>query len=930
MKRFVFWIWALCAAAPGFADQVTIDGVTWTYSVRSREGASYAVIEEASGVQGAVTVPATLGGAPVTEFETGFLGMSGVFYGCTELTEVRWEEGCAIEKIGGYAFRGCTSLTQITIPPSVTKLGNQAFRGSGLESVTIPGTVKTLGAEVFAECPDLKTAVFEEGDELYDADVGDGLFVACPELETVTLKRLRTLSDSFFLDCPKLTSVSLPTTLWEIKDGAFSLSPNIAFTLDAGVTRFSVENGLLRSATGLCYVPGNPERLEIPDGITDISGGVCRGKTNLREVTVPDTLKSIGTFAFYGCTSLEEIDLSGTQVTTLPEGAFANCPALAWVRLPATFGSFMMDSTFAYSPNVRFEVAEACKSFSSDALGTLYDKDKTVLFIGPNVASFTVPETVTAIAPYAFDGHTALTSITLPASVRDFGYDVFRGCTNLTPVNGLVLDAEQTTVLGIDAGKTAVAAEDFPETVWRVADYAFYENTSLLSAAFPSWVTSIGAFAFYYCDNLGSVTFAEGLEEIRDGAFYSTGIGGELNLPTTLTDLGDLAFGNTNVMEVKMGGTPGLRDNPNLTLAGNPFAECYGLPIDPATGVRYETAIENNPRVVVGVGGVVVDDAGQETEVEDILVEHLVLPESVRYICDEGLDLCPEWDKLALLPKTIEVPGPIYRVGSGAIRDGYGLTSITFDGDVGEVDTKAFTWLSALQSVTFKGDVGVVRGNVFWESLGDLGALEGASCSLTFEGNVGTIESLAFDGNVLYEDWGYNPLKEYLASVTFGGSVGSIGARAFRGLAALPTVTFGGTVGPIGDWAFYGCSSLRTVTGCKPESLGVGAFYGCSALTGAPDLSRVAEVPTEAFRGCTALTEVTLADAVTLGENAFYGCAKLTGLKTASGGDPTVTLATFVFYECAALTGITLDPATTEIDGDPKLCLLWMRGLDRP
>ena len=397
MKRFVFWVWALCAAAPGFADQVTIDGVTWEYGVYSVGGTPYAAIKKASGVQGAVTVPATLGGAPVTELETGFLGMSGVFYGCTELTEVRWEEGCAIEKIGGYAFRGCTNLTRITIPPSVTKLGNQAFRGSGLETVTIPGTVKTLGAEVFAECPDLKTAVFEEGDELYDGDVGDGLFVACPELETVTLKRLQTLSDWFFLDCPKLTSVSLPATLREIKDGAFSLCPNIVFTLDAGVTRFSVENGLLRSATGLCYVPGNPERLEIPDGITDISGGICRGMTNLREVTVPDTLKSIGTFAFYGCTSLEEIDLSGTQVTTLPEGAFANCPALAWVRLPATFGSFMMDSTFAYSPNVRFEVAEACKSFSSDALGTLYDKDKTVLFIGPNVASFTVPETVTEL-----------------------------------------------------------------------------------------------------------------------------------------------------------------------------------------------------------------------------------------------------------------------------------------------------------------------------------------------------------------------------------------------------------------------------------------------------------------------------------------------------------------------------------------------------
>ena len=497
MKRFVFWVWALCAAAPGFADQVTIDEVTWEYNVSFVGGTPHAVITKASGVQGAVTVPATLGGVPVTEFETGFFGMSGVFYGCTELTEVRWEEGCAIEKIGGYAFRGCTSLTQITIPPSVTKLGNQAFRGSGLETVTIPGTVKTLGAEVFAECPDLKTAVFEEGELIGDSTSSvdwTNLFRKCPELESVTVKRLPYIMEGMFADCPKLTSVSLPVTVSEIMGMAFSRSPNITFTLDAGVTRFSVENGMLRSATGLYYVPGDPERLEIPDGITDILGGICRGMTNLREVTVPDTLKSIGTYAFYGCASLEEIDLSGTQVAALTESAFANCPALAWVRLPATVTSFEIGKTFDGSPNVRFEVAEGSKTFASDEQHALYSKDMTILFLGPNAASFTVPETVTAIAPYAFDGRAALTSITLPASVRDFGYDVFRGCTNLASANGLWLDAEQTTVLGIDAEKTAIAAKDFPETVWRVADYAFYENTSLSSVVFPQKVTSIGAW----------------------------------------------------------------------------------------------------------------------------------------------------------------------------------------------------------------------------------------------------------------------------------------------------------------------------------------------------------------------------------------------------------------------------------------------------
>ena len=264
MRRFVFWIWALCAAAPGFAELATIDGVTWEYNVYSAGGTPYAAIKKASGVQGAVTVPATLGGVPVTELETGFFGMSGVFYGCTELTEVRWEEGCAIEKIGGYAFRGCTSLTQITIPPSVTKLGNQAFRGSGLETVTIPGTVKTLGAEVFAECPDLKTAVFEEGELIGDSTSSvdwTNLFRKCPELESVTVKRLPYIKEGMFADCPKLTSVSLPVTVSEIMGMAFSRSPNITFTLDAGVTRFSVENGMLRSATGLYYVPGDPERL---------------------------------------------------------------------------------------------------------------------------------------------------------------------------------------------------------------------------------------------------------------------------------------------------------------------------------------------------------------------------------------------------------------------------------------------------------------------------------------------------------------------------------------------------------------------------------------------------------------------------------------------------------------------------------------------
>jgi hypothetical protein len=70
----------------------------------------------------------------------------GAFYGCTSLTSVTIPNSVTV--IGTYAFHGCTSLTSVTIPDSVSSIGSYAFEGcTSLTSVTIPGRVTSIGAK---------------------------------------------------------------------------------------------------------------------------------------------------------------------------------------------------------------------------------------------------------------------------------------------------------------------------------------------------------------------------------------------------------------------------------------------------------------------------------------------------------------------------------------------------------------------------------------------------------------------------------------------------------------------------------------------------------------------------------------------------------------------------------------------------------------
>ena len=76
------------------------------------------------------------------------------FDGCSGLTSVTIPN--SVKSIGDYAFSGCSGLTSVTIPNSVTSIGDYAFYDcSGLTSVTIGSGVKNIYTLVFANCSDL-------------------------------------------------------------------------------------------------------------------------------------------------------------------------------------------------------------------------------------------------------------------------------------------------------------------------------------------------------------------------------------------------------------------------------------------------------------------------------------------------------------------------------------------------------------------------------------------------------------------------------------------------------------------------------------------------------------------------------------------------------------------------------------------------------
>ena len=136
----------------------------------------------------------------------------------------------SVTSIGDGAFRGCRGLTELTLPNSVTSIGDCAFYGcSGLTELILPNSVTSIGNYAFSDCSGLEKITVDRGNKRYDSwgncnsiiETGTNtLIVGCKN--SVIPNSVRSIGDCAFYGCSGLTKLTLPNSVRSIGDGAFS------------------------------------------------------------------------------------------------------------------------------------------------------------------------------------------------------------------------------------------------------------------------------------------------------------------------------------------------------------------------------------------------------------------------------------------------------------------------------------------------------------------------------------------------------------------------------------------------------------------------------------------------------------------------------------------------------------------------------------
>lgn len=217
-----------------------------------------------------VEIPSRIGGKAVTRIG------EHAFRDCRSLEELVLPD--SILTIEENAFERCLSLKKIDIPAGVSEIGATAFLSAGIETLTVPDNIQSIGYGSFSLCENLEEATITEGVE----SIGTGVFRGCKNLKKAIIPKSATdVGIEAFAYCENLTSV-----------GGAGSGADVEFGWD-GV----IPSGVFRNMQNLTEAV-------LPDGIAIICEQAFFGCENLQSVTIPDSVVYIGEYVFSGCGDL--------------------------------------------------------------------------------------------------------------------------------------------------------------------------------------------------------------------------------------------------------------------------------------------------------------------------------------------------------------------------------------------------------------------------------------------------------------------------------------------------------------------------------------------------------------------------------------------------------------------------------------------------
>ena len=372
----------------------------------------------------------------------------------------------AAATIGDYAFyKG--ALSSVTLAEGVKTIGAYAFyQGTGVDRLTIPSTVTSIGTGAFTLWSSLRWLTWNA------ASVSD--FTAT----TAPFAGLGITSFSFGSTVTKIpaylcynltgiTSVTIPQSVTTVGTGAFAGCTGLK-TVNWNAASVSDFSATTAPFAGLGITTFN-----FGSTVTKIPALLCYHLTGITSLTIPQSVSTVGTAAFAGCLGLKTVYWNAASV-----GDFT--------ITTAPFSGLGITS-FRFGDTVTKIPAYLC----CDLTG---------------ITSVTIPQGVTSMGTGAFSGCSGIPTVTIPQGVTTMGAGVFAGCTGLKGVNWNAASVSDFAVADRPFPDSPITIFNFSHTVTKIPANLCRNLTDLATVYIPQSVTRIGNSAFYNCSSLETIT----------------------------------------------------------------------------------------------------------------------------------------------------------------------------------------------------------------------------------------------------------------------------------------------------------------------------------------------------------------------------------------------------------------------------------------
>ena len=435
-----------------------------------------------------------------------------MFSGCTALESI---DLSGVSTLSNFSFNGCTALSNITFGAAMTAIPNGAFIDcTALESVTIPGNITTINLNAFNRCSNLGEITLSEG--------------------------VKTIGDNAFAGgC--YTTINIPKSVSSIGNGAFNSSVLASYVVNAENATYSSESGILYKSGAVAAYPANGAVSE--DGTVTLTAVPAQyayyNNKNIKKVILANTITEIPQYAFFG-SAVEEVIASGS-LKTIGNFAFASS---GLKKFTIQLGENEKSQLETIGQRSFYE----CVQLTAFEIPTSVKKIDSYAFAGAGLTSVTIPvndeNSVASFNYSTFANNLQLASVTLPDSMTSICDSMFMGCESLKSIT-LPANLE---IIGPQAfSKTGITEIVIPAGVtklwgsWSGSSARNFQNcASLTKVTFLGNVTEIGDNAFENCEQLSTVIFANSTNR-EDGSVV---------FPDSLTILGNAAFKNSGLTGV--------------------------------------------------------------------------------------------------------------------------------------------------------------------------------------------------------------------------------------------------------------------------------------------------------------------------------------------------------------------------------------------